>query len=84
MAMGTWSMLLLGAMLVLIEFRFLAFELLAEILVRTYHESQNKSVPTVREVIRTAPPKIATPEEINSRADPARCSRIERLRFLKC
>ena len=63
MAIGTRPMLLLGAMLVLIGFQFLAFGLLAEILVRTYHESQNKKTYTVREVIRTAPPKITTPEE---------------------
>ena len=45
---------LLSAMLVLIGLQFVCFGLLAEILVRTYHESQDKKIYTVREVIRPA------------------------------
>ena len=53
MAIGNRPILLLGAMLVLIGLQFICFGLLAEILVRTYHESQNKKIYTVREVIRS-------------------------------
>ncbi|MCC6220750.1 MAG: glycosyltransferase family 2 protein [Deltaproteobacteria bacterium] len=50
-AIGNRPMLLLGAMLVLIGLQFVCFGLMAEILVRTYHESQNKKIYAVREVI---------------------------------
>lgn len=43
--------LLLATMLVLIGLQFICFGLLAEILVRTYHESQNKKIYAVREVL---------------------------------
>lgn len=52
MPIGNRPMLLLGAMLVLIGLQFVCFGLLAEILVRTYHESQNKKIYTVREVLQ--------------------------------
>jgi len=48
---GNRPLLLVAVMLVLIGFQFVCFGLLAEILVRTYHESQNKKTYTVREVI---------------------------------
>ncbi len=41
--------LLLGILLVIIGLQFVCFGLLAEILVRTYHESQGKKIYTVRE-----------------------------------
>lgn len=47
-------MLLLGVMLVLIGLQFICFGLLAEVLVRTYHESQNKKIYAVREVVHAA------------------------------
>jgi glycosyltransferase involved in cell wall biosynthesis len=51
-SIGGRPLLLLAVMLVLIGLQFLSFGLLAEILVRTYHESQNKKTYAVREVIR--------------------------------
>ncbi|MCB0346857.1 MAG: glycosyltransferase family 2 protein [Bdellovibrionales bacterium] len=49
---GGRPMLMLGSMLVLIGLQFICFGLLAEVMVRTYHESQNKKIYTVREVLR--------------------------------
>ena len=49
--MGNRPMLMLAAMLVLIGLQCICFGLLAEILVRTYHESQNKKIYTVRKVV---------------------------------
>ena len=49
---GNRPLLLVGVMLVLIGFQFLCFGLLAEIQVRTYHESQQKRIYTVRGVFR--------------------------------
>lgn len=49
---GNRPMLFLGGLLLTVGFQFLCFGLLAEILVRTYHESQNKKIYTVREVLR--------------------------------
>lgn len=40
----------IATMFILIGFQFICFGLLAEILVRTYHESQNKKTYTVRQV----------------------------------
>ncbi len=51
-ALGGRPALLLSVMLVLIGLQFLCFGLLAEILVRTYHESQQKKTYAVREVAR--------------------------------
>jgi glycosyltransferase involved in cell wall biosynthesis len=50
--LGGRPALMIAVMLVLIGLQFLCFGLLAEILVRTYHESQNKKTYTVREVFR--------------------------------
>lgn len=50
--LGNRPILLLSVMLVLIGLQFVCFGLLAEILVRTYHESQNKTTYAVREVVR--------------------------------
>ena len=49
--LGNRPLLLIATMLVLIGLQFICFGLLAEILVRTYHESQNKKTYTVREVL---------------------------------
>ncbi len=52
MSIGSRPALLVGVMLVLIGLQFICFGLLAEILVRTYHESQGKRIYAVREVLR--------------------------------
>ncbi|MCB0360541.1 MAG: hypothetical protein KDD44_12920, partial [Bdellovibrionales bacterium] len=50
-ALGSRPMLFFGGLLLLIGLQFISFGLLAEILVRTYHESQNKKTYTVRDVV---------------------------------
>lgn len=50
--MGNRPLLQLGVMLVLVGVQFLCFGLLAEVLARIYHESQNKKIYTVRDVLR--------------------------------
>lgn len=52
MPLAARPMLLIAVMLVLIGCQFVCFGLLAEVLVRTYHESQNKKTYSVRDVIR--------------------------------
>jgi len=49
--MGNRPMLALGVMLVIIGLQFLVFGLLAEVLARTYYESQNKKTYVVRRVL---------------------------------
>jgi glycosyltransferase involved in cell wall biosynthesis len=51
MPIGNRPMLTLGVMLSLIGIQFLMFGLLAEVLARTYHESQQKKIYSVRRVI---------------------------------
>ena len=51
LSIGNRPLLLLSIMLILIGMQFICFGLLAEILVRTYHESQEKKTYTVREVL---------------------------------
>ena len=50
--MGNRPLLLLSVLCILVGVQFLCFGLLAEVLARTYHESQNKKIYTVREVIK--------------------------------
>lgn len=50
--MGNRPMLSLGVMLIIIGLQFVVFGLLAEVLARTYYESQKKSVYVVRDIIR--------------------------------
>ncbi len=52
MPIGNRPMLLVSTIMVLIGLQFVCFGLLAEILTRTYHESQNKKIYTVREVVQ--------------------------------
>ena len=52
MPIGGRPMLLFAALFILVGLQFVCFGLLAEILVRTYHESQNKKIYTVRETFR--------------------------------
>ena len=49
--MGNRPLMSLGVMLIIIGLQFLCFGLLAEVLARTYHESQRKSIYTVRRII---------------------------------
>ncbi len=49
--LGTRPLLSVSVMFILIGLQFICFGLLAEILVRTYHESQNKKIYAVRDVI---------------------------------
>ncbi|MBP9837187.1 MAG: glycosyltransferase family 2 protein [Proteobacteria bacterium] len=49
--MGNRPLLSIATLLVLIGLQFICFGLLAEILVRTYHESQDKKIYTVRKVL---------------------------------
>lgn len=65
---GDRPMLMFGVMLVLIGLQFLCFGLLAEILVRTYHESQNKKIYALREVIHLGKPGGSFPSEGNLRS----------------
>lgn len=49
--LGNRPIVLVATMLVLIGLQFICFGLLAEILVRTYHESQDKKIYTIRQII---------------------------------
>ena len=51
MPMGSRPMLIIAVMLILLGVQFVCFGLLAEVLVRTYHESQNKKIYVVRKEI---------------------------------
>ncbi|MCB0339377.1 MAG: glycosyltransferase family 2 protein [Bdellovibrionales bacterium] len=51
MPMGNRPMMSLGVMLIIIGLQFICFGLLAEVLARTYHESQGKRIYNVRRVI---------------------------------
>ena len=51
MGLGNRPMLLLAVLLVLVGFQFVSIGLLGEMMVRTYHESQQKPVYIVREII---------------------------------
>ncbi len=48
----------LGVMLVILGVQFLFFGFIAEMITRTYHESQNKSIYVVREIIPSANRRI--------------------------
>jgi glycosyltransferase involved in cell wall biosynthesis len=53
---GDRPLLLLGMLLVFIGVQLLTFGLLAELLARTYYESQNKPVYVIREIRQTSEP----------------------------
>ncbi len=60
---STWLAMSLGVMLVIIGLQFLVFGLLAEVLARTYYESQDKKIYTVRRISqRGGAPTSPTPE----------------------
>ena len=48
-------LLVLTALLITTTVQFILMGLLAELLVRTYHESQNRSTYVIREIIESAP-----------------------------
>lgn len=50
MAIGQRPMLILGVMLMIIGLQFMVFGLLAEVLARTYYESQNKPIYVIRRI----------------------------------
>ena len=66
-------LLLLAVFLAIVGVQFMVFGLLAELIVRTYHESQGKSIYVVRETVEALPPTLASPrkrgEGKNSRPD---------------
>ena len=46
-------LLLLGILLIFTGFQLVTLGLLAELQVRTYHESQNKPIYVIREIVQT-------------------------------
>ena len=64
-AIGDRPLLLLGILLIFAGMQFLTLGLLAELQARTYHESQDKPIYTVREILET---RVADAAE---RGDPA-------------
>ena len=67
-AIGDRPLLLLGMMLVFIGVQLVTFGLLAELLARTYYESQNKPTYVIREIRQTA--ELATVDELMPPAAP--------------
>ena len=63
-AIGDRPLLLLGILLMFAGMQFLTLGLLAELQARTYHESQDKPVYAVREILE--PPADAATVEIES------------------
>lgn len=61
--MANRPLMTLGVMLVIIGLQFFCFGLLAEVLARTYYESQNKPIYTVRRVIDFQSAEIPGNEE---------------------
>ena len=59
-AIGDRPLLLLGILLIFAGMQFLTLGLLAELQARTYHESQDKPIYTVREILET---RVATAVE---------------------
>ena len=55
MQIGERPLLILSVLLVILGVQFLVMGLLAELIVRTYYETQNKTVYYVQEVLRAAP-----------------------------
>jgi len=55
---GDRPLLLLGMLLLFVGVQLVTFGLLAELLARTYYESQNKPVYVIREVRQTSEPPV--------------------------
>ncbi len=63
--MGNRPLLSLGVMLVLVGLQFLVFGLLAEILARTYYESQGKPIYSIRRLVQLGQQSPAPREVVN-------------------
>ena len=68
-AIGARPLLLLGMMLLFIGVQLVTFGLLAELLTRTYYESQNKPTYVIREIAR---PQSSPRSTADARCRPAR------------
>ena len=68
---GDRPLLLLGILLIFAGMQFLTLGLLAELQARTYHESQDKPIYAVREILET-PADAAAPAERTGAADGSR------------
>jgi len=55
MRIGERPLLILSVLLIILGVQFLVMGLLAELIVRTYYETQNKTVYYVQEILRAAP-----------------------------
>jgi glycosyltransferase involved in cell wall biosynthesis len=53
-------LLLLGILLIFTGFQLVTLGLLAELQVRTYHESQNKPIYVIRDILQSSPAELAT------------------------
>jgi len=56
--MGNRPMMILGVLLMLVGLQFVVFGILAEVLARTYYESQNKKIYVIRRVITAGAPTV--------------------------
>ncbi|SKC86617.1 glycosyltransferase family 2 protein [Ohtaekwangia koreensis] len=67
MGQDIWGrpILILGASLILAGIQFLTFGLIAELIMRTYYESQNKKTYTIREVFTGSRPSRILEEEVS-------------------
>jgi len=54
-------LLVLTALLVTTSVQFILMGLIAELLVRTYHESQNRPTYVIREILESTAPEGETP-----------------------
>jgi glycosyltransferase involved in cell wall biosynthesis len=64
-AMGNRPVTILGVMLCIIGLQFLVFGLLAEMLARTYYESQQKNIFVIRRVLKGGSSNAEEPSEEN-------------------
>jgi glycosyltransferase involved in cell wall biosynthesis len=60
--MGNRPMMVLGVMLALMGLQFLVFGLIAEVMVRTYYESQNKPIFVIRRITEFSGSATPSPE----------------------
>ena len=71
-SLGNRPILWLGVMLVILGVQFLFFGLLAEMQMRTYYESQGKSIYMVREIVQAAHQRASEPTCDGSTPSPVR------------
>jgi len=60
--------LILGVTLIMTGIQFLTFGLIAELIMRTYYESQNKKTYNIREIYTVEPPEVRHPQSMLYRA----------------